>query len=210
VRLPSVQLQQASERDGSFRFADLAPRGYLLAATAPGHAGARSAVDVLAGRATTVRILLPALATGDAFHETTAFDGFAEASDAGSVGYLMVGESMACSRCHFLLPLDGPDPESVVLEAAMGADNAPFARNGFEYYVLRADSYDTLAYDHAPNPMRLVLGAGDLAKADALDLYVSPEAFPAPEVDKAFKVFATVFHNGPAPADWSFLAQEQR
>lgn len=66
--------------EGTFAFEDVEPGVHFVSVVATGYLPVQTSVDVLAGTAATVRLLLPIDPTPQPFHVTIKYDGFIDAS----------------------------------------------------------------------------------------------------------------------------------
>src|ERR1041385_5709040 len=79
LTIPSEGLKTTSDESGLFRFDDLQPGFYVVAASAPGFLPVQSSADVVADDVARLRLLLPTDASPQAYHTTYTLDGYMEA-----------------------------------------------------------------------------------------------------------------------------------
>lgn len=196
VRLPAVDLEDLTNRNGEFEFVDLVPGSYLLEVNATGYERVRARVDVAEDRFTRLQIVLHALPPADPYHRTEEHRGIAPTTGTqpGLIGFFD----------RWTLGFEPTGIHTLVVEAIMD-DHPAGGWNGFSYRV-DAPCCGGVAGD-APNPLRAVVPVnGTVMSGEELRMEIAPHSYPAPEVDKEYKVYVTAFYHGPPPEGWSFLA----
>lgn len=200
VRLPGMDLERPTDRDGSFGFVDLHPGPYFVTVEAEGYRAAEAVLEVREEEFTRAKVILTAIPPPDPYKVTQSFEGFAEVTDTG-----LFVTGLACDRCDFDLYIDRPGLQTVVLEAVMdGATEG----SSFEYDLGTYECCDSYAYGSSSNPLVAIVKAEDLGNGtdDRFRVGMYPMSFPAPEASKRFEVFVTAFYNEAAPTGWSFVA----
>jgi hypothetical protein len=198
VKLPGLDLEHTTDRDGGFGFVDLRPGPYFITVDATGYDPAQTVLDVQEDEFTRAKVILTAIPPPEPYHVTQAFDGFADVVTSNA--FLAFG--FTCGSCVFDFYVDRPGLRALVVEAtAEGAVSG----DGFQHWLYGDNgSYgDGLSSGSSGVPMRVELRDGDLGSGDHFSLEVYPTAFPAPETSKRFQVFVTAFYNQPPPTGWS-------
>lgn len=203
VRLPGLDLERRSDRDGSFGFVDLHPGPYFITVNATGYYPAEAVLEVKTEEFTRAKVILTAVPPPEPYHVTQSFDGFADVTDNDVFTWGFV-----CGSCSFDFYVDRPALRAVVFEAV--PDNAA-AGDGFQHWLsgTNGSRSQTLSSGSSEAPMRLELRDGDLGDGDRFQLDVYPTSFPAPETSKGFQVFVTAFYNQPPPTGWSLVRGDQ-
>jgi hypothetical protein len=201
VRLPGLDLERKTDRDGSFGFVDLHPGPYYVLVEQAGYLGAEATVQVTADEFTRVKVVLTAIPPPEPYRVMQSFDGYTEVTDTQSFGLM---SSFFCNACRFEAYAEPLGLNAVILEAVLDSSTAS---NGFEYRLYNGDAY---AGGHQGNPMLLQRRAHELdSRAERFNLYVEPTSFPVPETGKTFQVFFTAFYNEDPPVGWSFVAGDR-
>ncbi len=198
IRIPGLDFESRTRRDGSFAFADLRPGPYFLTANATGYYPAQVEVDVVEDRFVRVKFVLTSIAPPEPWHEIQKFDGYAEVTEP----IVILGGPLLCNACDFEFYAGGEGFRGLTLEAATDAGATDF------FHSLDAvDSSETYSSGSAPNPLHRILAAGDAIPAEATqyDLYLAPESFPVPQTAVDFEVFVTAWYNQEPPTDWSIV-----
>lgn len=191
VVLPGLGLERRTDENGAFAFVDLLPGPYFLQADATGFLPLNATVDVAEATISQVRILLVRAPVEDPFHETQKFTAYAD------VALPFVSGLLECD-CSFRIALSAPAQTLVLESARSGGPNG----GGFSYEVLDAQGR-RIASGSATDPMVVRLDAGLLRNGTQFLVDVQPYAGTVPETAVDFEVFATSFHNAPAPQNWS-------
>ncbi len=190
VRIPGLDINVRSDRDGAFAFASLWSGPYRVVANATGYRGADAVIDVVGGETARVKFVLTPVPPPEPWFETFKFEGFADMT-----GDVIFG-AFFCPACQFQFDID-EDADSLIIEAFM--DQAPEGQsNSFRYWLTSDEGMNERG--SALNPLRVEF---EDVVAGAFDLEIEPSAFPVAETQKSFQVFVTHFHNGPAPEGWS-------
>lgn len=201
VRLPSIDLEEPTDRDGAFAFVDLVPGSYAIQVELAGYHSAQSTVDVGEGDAfTRVKVILEAIPPPEPRHETVKFDGFSQLTNPTLVA---VG-GIDCSPCSFTLASDAAGRSSMVIEAVMSPN--PVGSNAFR---LELSSGLTIGIDLGgthPNPMLVETREEHLLARRPFGFRIEPESTPAPEANKAFQVYVTSWYHSLPPPGWSYVA----
>lgn len=198
VRLPGMNMERPTERDGSFGFVDLYPGPYYLSVEKDGYYMAEAMLEVKSEEFTRAKVVLAAIPPPEPYHTTQKFDGFADVTDTDP----SIIWGLACSECTFDLYVDRTNLRTVVFEAV--TDN-PNQGSGFNYDIGPYECCDIYASGASLDPWRLELKPEDMGKDDRLHVDVMPTSFPTPETNKRFQVFVTAFYNEPAPVGWSIV-----
>lgn len=201
VHLPGMDLEHEAARDGSFSFTELYPGAYFLTATADGHETAEAVVQVEPDQIVRVKFILQALPPPTPHHVTQKFTGYTDLS--GAVPFFT--GSPLCGTCRFTAQTD-PAARAFVIEAVMDPyqfAGGPAGGNSFQYYVATEECCDYYLDGEGPNPLRLLASPATFGNETSVQLYVTPDAFPLPEVSKSFEVFVTAWYNADPPADWA-------
>jgi hypothetical protein len=200
-------LARKAGQDGSVSFFDVSVGDHFLAATAPGHLQAQNLVEVGAGETTRIRVLLQAQPASQPTYVTQKFDGFAQATNAGTTGtivslalWLLTGDS-GCERCVFRFTAE-PGLNTTVVEATMDGNGFAGGGNGFGFALHGPDSWTSAMFER-PNPMNeQVAMEGRLGEIE-LTMFVGSE--PLPEISKTFQVFLTTFYGAAPPVGFSAI-----
>ncbi len=203
VRLPGLDAQGVTDRNGAFGFVDLHPGPYYITAESPGFAKAETELMVEADTFTRVKFILRAIPPPTPRHFTLPFEGFAEVTDQEQTG-----GGLMCSVCSWDFYVEGDGFRGLIVEATMDAPSPPAVSNSF-YYELQDDEGADVSRDYSTNPMRLVLRMADTETSPRYHLGVQPLGFPAPEVAKKFHIYVTQWFNEDPPQDWSFVSGSQ-
>lgn len=201
VRLPGLDLERTTDRDGSFGFVDLHPGPYFLTVNASGYYAAEAVLEVDADEFTRAKVILTPIPPPEPYHVTQSFRGFADLSDS------VFGFGFLCGRCDFDFYLDHEGLKSVVLEAVLegGTESNGFYHD-FGPYECCGSSYSS---GEESNPMLVTVRGEDVGQDERYRLDVYPTSFPAPELSRRFDVYVTAFYNEPAPTGWSIVAGSQ-
>lgn len=180
---------------GAFVFGNLTPGTYVVAADAATYLGRQTTVDVAAGNATDVRLVLPVNASALAFHQTFTFKGFVDAH--GGSNAPEVGEC----QCDFTVPTEGTWL-TIIVEAEWEDSVSPVA---FETeYAWRVGTASASVNGTGPSPLLGRIEAGMLEPADSVEVRVAPHSdwlF----TNQQFDVLVTVWYGEPAPTDFAGL-----
>jgi hypothetical protein len=203
VRLPGLDVERTSDRDGSFGFVDLHPGPYFLTVEAAGYYPAEAVLEVKTEEFTRAKVILAAVPPPEPYHVTQSFDGFADVTDSDLFTW-----GFTCSSCSFDFYMDRPALRAVVLEAV---PDSAVAGDGFQHWLSGSNGTRSQTFSSGSSgaPMRVELRDGDLGDGDRFRLDVDPTSFPAPETSKRFQVFVTAFYNQPPPTGWSFSGGDQ-
>jgi hypothetical protein len=208
VRIPGLDLEDASDREGAFSFFNLRVGPYFLTVNMTGHDPAKVTIDVESDKIKPVKFILREIPPPEPFTITQAFDGFADVTDDEVLGF-----GFFCGGCSNTVYIGGTGFRAVIIEAVMdpygGVTGGTVGSNGF-YYTLGETSccptYDAGQYG---NPMRAEVRPDQVPGIDqsemALQLDARPTSFPTPETNKAFEVFVTSWHYVDPPAGWSYV-----
>ena len=201
VRLPGMNMERATEQDGSFGFVDLYPGPYYLTVEMGGFYKAEAMLEVKSEEFTRAKVVLAAIPPPEPYHVTMKFDGFAEATDSALDPFRL---GFLCTKCDFEVYLDRPGLREVVVEAVLESGTSS---NGFTYDLAHYECCDSAAYGTSGHPLLLPVKAKDLGAEDEdrFWIHMYPTSSPAPEMSKRFQVFVTTFYNGEAPTGWSFV-----
>jgi hypothetical protein len=199
VRLPTLDLEEATARDGSFAFVDLVPSVYLVHVEAAGFRPAEATVSVEDGDFTRAKVVLTAIPPPAPYHTVQALEGYAEATASPHAA-----TNSGCEACTFDFQIDPDGLVAVIVEAAY---ETPAGANQRGFVACwGCDTYLCVGCGAEPAPMRLELRGDDLANRTVFRLEVIPTTSPAPETGVRFDVYATAFYHQLPPAGWSFLA----
>jgi hypothetical protein len=201
VRLPGLDLERTTDRDGSFGFVDLHPGPYFLTVELEGYYAAEAMLRVSTEEFTRAKVILAAVPPAEAYHVTQSFEGFTDLTGDPFTG----AGGLVCRMCDFDLYIERNGLVGVVVEAAMQTHT-----EGDEFWHVFAPydaAYEDRASDgYVTDPMRIEVRAPDLGDGDRFTLHAEPISFPAPEASQRFTVFVTAFYNEEPPLGWSFVA----
>ena len=194
-----------ADAQGRFVVLDLAPGTYELLVSAPDYLEQSLSIDVAAGQFSRPTVALEAIPDPEPYYAAYRMDGFSE------LGTPLFG-SLTC-YCH----MEGDLDEEGLTEVLIEGDMAPtwmMAPPAFDWMLdaySEANEDSSYAYgDHEPSPMRVSLPAEGLVEQPShFYLHAQPSASTvAPSLQQAFTVVVTAFYYGPAPADYTGLADE--
>lgn len=210
VSLQGRDGNRTTAEDGSFSFLGLNPGAYVVNAALVGYLPQQAPVEVQAGQLTQVRVMLQPEVVPEPFNVTLKFEGFAQAtfpgSDVATVLFLLelIGGPETCERCRFTVPNDDR-LKALVIEATM-ADNGA-GSNGFGLYFEHGGTFAG-GYFQAPNPATYVHSFEEPVAAGSSQLTFFPYSEPAPELNKQFQVFVTLFYEADPPEGFTVLDDE--
>jgi hypothetical protein len=202
VRLPGMNMERPTERDGSFGFVDLYPGPYYITVEAAGYRPADALLEVRPEEFTRAKVVLTAVPPPEPYHVTQAFEGFADVTGDPFTG----SGAVLCRMCEFDFYLERQGLAAVILEAAFATPS-----EGDQFWF-RFSPYDDTSYDariddgYADDPLRIEVHDADLGEEDRFTLFTEPMSFPAPKASQRFAVFVTAFYNEPPPTGWSLVA----
>jgi Carboxypeptidase regulatory-like domain len=198
VRLPGLDLERPTDRDGSFGFVDLHPGPYYVLIEREGYYAAEATVEVAADEFTRVKVVLKAIPPPDPYRVMQSWDGYAEVTQMDTLFFVW---GLFCTVCEFEAYVDPVGLHDIVLEAVL---DSGAASNGFTFRVSQGEFY---AAGKQGNPMLFQRKVADLdPNEDLFTTYIEPTSFPVPETGKSFQVFLTAFYNEDPPVGWSFVA----
>lgn len=181
---------------GSFILTNVTPGNYRVSAEAPRYYGKQSPVDVVAGNQTTVRLVLPANTTALAFHQSTSFRGFVDASTGPTSG------GVATCECEFSINMEGTWQTIVVEARWVDVVANPVTPTEYAWSI---SIQDQAVSGQGPSPLLGRVAPSDF-KATASTAAIRVE--PASDwlyVNQGFDVLVTVWYGEPAPAGWHAL-----
>jgi hypothetical protein len=194
-----------TDSSGVFHVADLEPGTYFFRVNATGFLPTQASADVIAGEVQRMRIQLQVDTTPQPFHQTLAFEGFIQAW-LGIGQFYATGDNndTACACTFRFTP--AANVSTFVYEAvweAVAPDPAGLGEYYPELYQADGGGLDFNGYCFSPchfhiNANGYVQGSEVIARFTGPDLWVS--------VQQDFTVFITLWHNGAAPEEWSFVA----
>lgn len=214
VNLQPKGVNATTDAGGVFAFDNLEPGVYFLAVGAsPGLLGAQTSADVVAGEATTVRILLQSDGSPQAYHYTLSFEWY-DGAGVAIVDFAidlfddsLLGDSLPpqCERCFWEFVPDGP-VSSMILEATWDV-TVPNPTGDVDWYWMVEDRGDGGSYedDYCPQPCYVDVPLGSMGNATLYGLKMSSDERWITYQQQA-QIFLTMFYVGPAPEGWSFLA----
>lgn len=203
VRLPSLDMQQVTDRDGSFGFVDLAEGSYFIEVTATGYRKASSMLLVKAGEFTRAKVVLGAIPPPEPYHVVLEFEGYTELS----TNSLVTGQT-GCAACEFTFGIEPEGLRALILEATFDAPEMGNQR-GFYARLHGGNTVLCVGCSGEPDPMRIELRDDDIPEASAFRLEAVPQTFPGYETAVHFHVYATAFYHELAPTGWSFVAGDR-
>lgn len=199
-----------TDDSGLFIVEDLAPGLYTLAVNLTGYLPTQTTAEVKLGDTAKVRIVLPTDPTPKPFHVTQKFDGFNQAGNAlVSQAYELfvngtAGVPYDSCQCQFYYRLDQPaDTHIVEVAWEPSVENPTAASTG--YWAIWDDDGGDYQDDSCDNPCLGRVDAFFPAESQRfhIDIWLDGDWV---QVNQEFTVYLTLFYNGPAPEDWSFVA----
>ena len=210
VEVLGYSLQAVTDDTGLFAVEELPPGLYTLSANATGYLATQTTVEVKVGETAKVRIVLPTDTTPKPFHTTVKYDGFNQAGNGlVSQAYeLFVNETAgvpfdSCA-CQFYYTLEQPaDTHIVEVEWEPSVDNPTGDSSG--YWAIWDDDGGDYQDDGCDNPCLGRIDGFFPAESQRfhIDIWLDSDWV---QVNQAFTVYLTLFYNGQAPEDWSFVA----
>jgi hypothetical protein len=202
-------IDSVTDTGGLFLVAELAPGLYTLAANATGYLRTQTTVEVVVGQTAKVRMVLPTDTTPQPFHVTQKFEGFNQAGNSlASQAYELfvngtAGVPYDSCQCQFYYTVEQPADTHIVEVTWERSVDSPAAESSGYWAIWDEDGGD-YQDDSCGNPC---LGRIDgFFPADSrrfsIDIWLDSDWV---QVNQAFTVFLTLFYNGAAPADWSFV-----
>lgn len=195
VRLPGLDLERPTERDGSFGFVDLYPGPYFITVEAPGFYPAEAMLEVREDEFTRARVMLSPVPPPEPYKVTQSFEGYTELT-----GDPVLGLNFLCQKCAFEFYVDRAGLHTVVVEAVSQGMTAE--GDGFYHSLVVGNTY--LSSGMEDDPMRVELRSEDLGTDDQFELTVEPATL-VPATARRFQVFVTAFYNEGPPTGWSFV-----
>lgn len=196
VRLPGMDLERISDRDGSFGFVDLHPGAYFLTVEMEGYYPAEAMLEVTTEEFTRAKVILAAIPPPEPYHVTQSFEGYTELTGDPLFG----GFGLLCTACDFDFYVDRAGLHTVIVEATSGS-----TVEGDGFYVTLRDDSTYLVSENQPDPARIELRDDDLGLGEKFELHVEPSTL-VPATARRFQVFVTAFYNEEPPLGWSFVA----
>ena len=193
-----------TDDEGIFILDALDPGLVIFMVSADGYVPIQTSADVLAGETAQVRVQLPRDDSPQPYRVTYAHDGFMQAW--GGIGQFFVenaAESGLCNCRVYFTP--EPNATTIVYEAYWEYTLPDPGGLAEFYWVVEQPDGDGYDADYCFSPCVKHLsfegytpGVETYARLDGPDLAA---AFQQP-----FQLFVTVWHNGPAPADWTLAS----
>lgn len=201
VRLPGMNMERPTERDGSFGFVDLYPGPYYLTIEKDGYDMAEAMLEVRPEEFTRAKVVLAAIPPPEPYRVLQAFDGFADVTGDPYTG----SGTLLCRMCEFDFYLERQGLTGVVLEAAFSTppEGAQFWHRFSPYG--NGYSQSRISDGYQDDPLRVEVQDADLGDGNRFSLFIEPMSFPAPGANQGFQVFVTGFYNEPVPTGWSFV-----
>ena len=210
VELTSMGLNSSTDGEGRFVINDLEPGTYFLQATARRHASTQVSVEVLAGEATPVRILLVALETAEPYHTVLHFAGHADPwLGFGSFAVEVIAPGTLGCTCAWNIT---PDPGVVGFTfEAIGTNDIDYSASpvyGNLYWEFVGDALgenQDIRSSHGSFPLYETFERDSFANETTTWLArITPGLFVHANMD--FDLYLTVWYHEPQPEGWSFVA----
>lgn len=200
----------ATDDSGLFIVADLLPGLYTLAVNLTGYLPTQTTAEVKLGETAKVRIVLPTDTTPKPYHTTLKFDGFNQAGNSlVSQAYELfvngtAGVPYDSCQCQFSYTLERP-ADTHIVEVAWDPSVQNPAGGSSGYWAIWDEDGGDYQDDGCGNPC---LGRIDgffppESQRFRIDIWLDSDWV---QVNQSFTVYLTLFYNGAAPADWSFVA----
>lgn len=201
VKLPGLDRKHVTDRTGEFGFVDLMPGSYFIKIEHQGYYGAEAVIEVAADKFSRAKVILERIPPPTPRHETIQFDGFAQMS-----GDPLFGLAWGCT-CQFNGYIEPEGLNALVLEATMSSyGGASSGTNSFYHLFRDYAGKKTFSSGAQPNPMRTEVRDDFATMTDnRYRITMTPEGFPAPELNKKFQVYLTSFYYSVPPTGWSFV-----
>jgi hypothetical protein len=199
VRLPTLDLHQVSDRDGSFGFVDLPLGAYFLRVNAPGYRDAEAMVLVEEGGFTRAKVILAAVPSPQPYHVTQTQEGFANVSSSW-----MATSRETCQACSFSFSVDPTGLRALIVEATF--DGPPGANQRLFDACWGCGTVLCVGCGLETDPLRLELRGDDLDGRASFNLEILPTTSPGLETNVRFHVYATAFYHDLPSAGWSFVS----
>lgn len=187
-----------TDTNGAFTFGNLTPGVYVVAADAATYLDRQTTVDVQAGNATIVRLVLPVNASALAFHQVFTFKGFVDAHGGSNA------PELGDCQCDFTVPTDG-NWQTVIVEAKWEDTASPVV---FETeYAWRIGTASAAVNGTGTSPLLGRVEAGNLEPGSELEVRVAPHSdwlF----TNQQFDVAVSVWYGEPAPLDFRIMEPE--
>lgn len=184
--------------DGGFVFENLLPGFYYFTGSLKGYVTTTSQVEVFQGKAAVARIGLPRLPFQEPYHLTEDFQGYIEAG-----GYLAdIGEY------YWDIPVNG-QATAFTLEAKWPQNICALSDTMYYNVYNLAGGRDSYS-GRSSNPMHVILNRTSLEwrLSDEFRFEVSSDQ-DCPRFEMTYDVYITVWHNGPADPNWSYIAGDK-
>lgn len=191
VKLPTIDLEDDSDRDGAFSFVDLAPGAYLVRAELKGYDMAETLVQVREGEFTRIKFVLHLIPPPTPKVEVQKFKG-------------MIGNSYpllySCSQCSWYLHLKQPGVRAGI--ADMVFDNP--SQNRFSYTLYNAQNTSIESKTLSQPAQAYWTASRILNWTDTVQLRVLVGGATVPESNVSYQVFVSVWRNVDPPVGWTF------
>ena len=199
-----------TDDQGRFTFGDLEPGTYFLQASARRHEAAQVSVDVVAGEAAIVRILLIAMTSVEPYHTTLNFHGHADPWF-GFVSFaaeVIAPGTLGCT-CAFEVV---PDPGAVSFTfEAVGTNDIDYSSSpvyGNLYWEFVGDAlgeHQDIRSAHGSFPIYQTFERDSFDNETETWLArITPGQFVHTSMD--YDIFLTIWYHEPMPDGWSFVA----
>ena len=198
---------KASDANGVLVFEGLEPGVYFVAASLFGHAATQASVDVAAGEAESVRLLLAAVYTPQPYHDVYRYQGFMEAyASFASFAVEVVEPGLLPCTCTWTLdpPQDGLTTFVYEADGTTTADS-PLPVYGTIYWEFISMPEDRIMSAHGDFPVYQVFKREEFA-GDTQNWTVRLTGSQWVHYNTRFDVFVTVWYNSVPPDGWSFIA----
>ncbi|HUR61516.1 MAG TPA: carboxypeptidase-like regulatory domain-containing protein [Candidatus Thermoplasmatota archaeon] len=214
-----------ADDNGIFVFPNLKPGIYTIQARAAGYLGVQTTSEVVAGETSKVRIQMDADPTPLPYHSPTLkFKGFFQVSFTGLVDEALdlfvfnqtygpvTTPPMPSCTCHYVYHPEANATTHIVeiqWEANPPKPDDPTGQMGESEIVMDFNA------DKDPQPgLTFCYGSPCVTRFDGRNLSAELRTVDLgfwgdgtwPALNEEFNVFVTVFYNGAAPKDWSFIA----
>ena len=193
ITLEGANLTTTADADGGFTFENLRPGFYYFTGKLKGYVTTTSQVEVFAGEAARARIGLPRLPYQKPYHETLPFHGYVDAA-----AFL--------STCECSWYIDGPeDVRGFTIEATWVPSGTCVIGDQFDWTLRDTDGDRHSQSGTMGNPLLAVVNrTAEWLHSFRFEVRVMPDA-TCVRAQQPFEVYVTIWHNGPAPPDWSFV-----